>query len=131
MPLAVRTEGGEQIRFLELENERQVFTLDVQARPLEVAFDPDLRLFRRLAPDEAPPILRQVMVDRTTITVLLPEGGELRNVAETLASKLQNRSPSLVSGKDDLPAVPALVIGLEEQVDSGWSANSCRRGRTM
>jgi aminopeptidase N len=122
VPVAVRTEGGEKIRMLDLENERQAFTLDIQSRPLEVALDPDLRLFRRLAPDEAPPILRQVMVDRTTVTVLLPEGGELRNVAETLASKLQNRSPSLVSGKDDLPAVPALVIGLEEEVDS-WLAS--------
>ncbi|HVW64789.1 MAG TPA: M1 family aminopeptidase [Nitrosospira sp.] len=122
VPVAVQTEGGEQIRLLDLQNERQAFTLDVQARPLEVALDPDLRLFRRLASDEAPPILRQVMVDRTAVTVLLPEGGELRNTAETLASKLQNRSPSLVSGKDDLPLAPALVIGLEEQVDS-WLAS--------
>jgi aminopeptidase N len=118
VPVGVRTEGGEQVRLLDLENERQTFTLDVQGRPLEVALDPDIRLFRRLAPDEAPPILRQVMVDRNTVTVLLPERGELQNVAETLASKLQNRSLSFVSGKDDLPSVPALVIGLEEQVDS-------------
>lgn len=122
VPVLVRTEGGEQVRLLDLQNERQAFTLDIQARPLEVTLDPDLRLFRRLAPDEAPPILRQVMVDRTTVAILLPEGGELRSAAETLASKLQNRSPSLVSGKDDLPPVPALVIGLEEQVDS-WLAS--------
>ena len=128
VPGAIRTEGGDQIHMLDLQNERETFTLGVQARPLELTLDPDLRLFRRLAPDEAPPILRQVMVDRTTVTVLLPEDGELRKVAETLASKLQNRSPSLVPAKDSLPPVPALVIGLEDQVDS-WLAREHLPGR--
>ncbi len=122
VPVAIRTGESEELRTLDLESGRQVFTLDVAARPLEVVLDPNLQLFRRLMPDEAPPILRQVMVDRTAVTVLLPESGDLRQAAETLATKLQQRVPELVSGTDSAPAVPTLVIGLQEQVDA-WLAH--------
>lgn len=118
VPVAVRSEGGEEIRLLDLERGHQTFTLELRSRPLEVALDPDLRLFRRLMPDEAPPILRQVMVDRTVVTVLLPEDGEARTAAEALATKLQNRAPRIIPAVADLPMVPVLVIGLQEQVDA-------------
>ncbi|MEK7843011.1 MAG: M1 family aminopeptidase, partial [Pseudomonadota bacterium] len=121
VPVALRTEGGEEIRMLDLERGRQAFTLEVRTRPLEVVLDPDLRLFRRLLPDEAPPILRQVMVDRTVATILLPESGEACTTAEMLATKLQNRAPRIISATNSLPAVSILVIGLHEQVDT-WLA---------
>jgi hypothetical protein len=121
VPVAVRTAEGEEFHTLDLEKARQVFTLDVGARPLQVTLDPDLRLFRRLMPDEAPPILRQVMVDRTAATVLLPESGDAQSAAGTLAEKLQRRTQILVPEKETPPAVPVLVIGLEEQVDT-WLA---------
>ncbi|SCX47608.1 hypothetical protein SAMN05720354_10751 [Nitrosospira sp. Nsp1] len=121
VPVAVRTAGGEEFHTLDLEKTRQVFTLDVSAQPLQVTLDPDLRLFRRLMPDEAPPILRQVMVDRTAATILLPESGDVHSTAGTLAEKLQHRTPILASGTETPPAVPTLVIGLEEQVDA-WLA---------
>ena len=97
VPIAVRTEHGEELRTLDLGSARQAFTLETHDKPLKVALDPDLRLFRRLKPEEAPPILRQVMVDRTTVTVLLPESGEVRDAAGSLATKLQNREPKVVS----------------------------------
>jgi hypothetical protein len=122
VPIAIRTGESEELRMLDLESGRQIFTLDVAAWPLEVVLDPNLQLFRRLMPDEAPPILRQVMVDRTAVTVLLPESGDLRGTAETLAAKLQRRAPTLVSETDSAPDVPALVIGLQEQVDA-WLAH--------
>ncbi len=118
VPVALRTEGGEEIRILDLERGRQTFTLEVRTRPLEVVLDPDLRLFRRLLPDEAPPILRQVMVDRTVVTILLPESGEAHAAAEVLATKLQNRAPRIISPTNTLPAASALVIGLHEQIDA-------------
>ncbi len=128
VPVALRTAEGEEFRTLDLESGRQTFTLDTRTLPLEVTLDPDLRLFRRLTSHEAPPILRQVMVDRTTVTVLLPENGEARAAAETLAGKLQNRALKLVSVTDNLPAAPALVIGLQEQVDA-WLARHQLPGR--
>ncbi|MDN5835737.1 MAG: M1 family peptidase [Nitrosospira sp.] len=121
VPVAIRTGEGEEFHTLDLESGRETFTLETRALPLEVTLDPDLRLFRRLTPDEAPPILRQVMVDRTTVTVLLPESGEARAAAESLDVKLLNRALLLVSDADSLLVAPALVIGLHEQVDA-WLA---------
>jgi aminopeptidase N len=123
VPVGIRTAESEEIHVLDLERGQQAFTVDLRNRPTEVILDPDLRLFRRLAPDEAPPILRQVMVDHTAETILLPESGEARTTAETLAAKMQNRVPKLAApaNGDSLPAVPLLVIGLQDQVDA-WLA---------
>lgn len=121
VPVAIHTAEGEELRTLDLEKPRQTFILDIGAQPLQVTLDPDLRLFRRLMPEEAPPILRQVMVDRTAATILLPENGETRGAAETLATKIQNRAPKLVSATDTPPVAPTLVIGLQDQVNA-WLA---------
>ncbi|WP_255398976.1 M1 family metallopeptidase [Nitrosovibrio sp. Nv6] len=121
VPVAIHTAEGEELRTLDLEKPRQTFILDIGAQPLQVTLDPDLRLFRRLMPEEAPPILRQVMVDRTAATILLPENGETRGAAETLATKIQNRAPKLVSAADTPPVAPTLVIGLQDQVNA-WLA---------
>ncbi|SFW26986.1 hypothetical protein SAMN05216414_11042 [Nitrosovibrio sp. Nv17] len=128
VPVAIRTAEGEEVHLLELEQGRQTFTLAVGARPGEVALDPDLRLFRRLMPGEAPPILRQVMVDRNTVTLLLPEGGAARAAAETLAAKLQHRPSRPGEAADALPSAPVLAIGLEAQVDA-WLARHGLPGR--
>lgn len=128
VPVAIRTQEGEELRTLDFESERQVFSLDVGSRPVEVVLDPDLQLFRRLMPQEAPPILRQVMVNQTTLTVLLPESGKAQDTAQTLATKLQQRAPKLHAATDNLAPVPTLVIGLEEQVDA-WLARQQLPGR--
>ncbi|MEE8150525.1 MAG: M1 family aminopeptidase [Nitrosomonadaceae bacterium] len=117
VPIAVHTKEGKEIRTFDLDRGRQTFSFELRTKPLEVVLDPDFRLFRRLTPDEAPPILRQVMVDQTAVTVLLSGMGEARVVAEELAKKLQNRAPKIVSARDALTATPVLVIGLQEQVD--------------
>lgn len=123
VPVAIRTGEGEEYHALDLESAHKTFTIDVSSRPAAVALDPDLRLFRRLSTDEAPPILRQVMVDRAAAAILLPEGGEARTVAETLAQKLQRRMPKVTPEAGSLPAVPTLVIGLQPQVDA-WLARN-------
>ncbi len=117
VPITVHTKEGKEIRMFNLDRGRQIFSFEVRTKPLEVVLDPDFRLFRRLTPEEAPPILRQVMVDQTAVTVLLSGMGEERVIAEELAKKLQNRAPKIVSARDALTATPVLVIGLQEQVD--------------
>ncbi|MBE0624688.1 MAG: M1 family peptidase, partial [Burkholderiales bacterium] len=62
VPLVLRTAAGEIARRVELTRERETAVLELPAEPLEIALDPDLRLWRRLAPGEAPPILRDAML---------------------------------------------------------------------
>jgi len=124
VPVLIRSEDGESMRTLELERQSQGFALEVPGKPLEVGLDPELAVLRRLAADEAPAILRQVMVDAGTVTVLLPGAGKAREAAQSLAERLQDHAPKLIGADADLPPAPVLVIGLESEVDA-WLA---RRG---
>ena len=128
VPLAIRTEAGEKTQLVDLDSARKTFTVQVSARPREVALDPELRIFRRLAHDEAPPILRQVMVDPATVTVLLSEGGEARRAASALAVRLQDHAPKAFPPARRLRRAPALVIGLEGEVDA-WLEQQGLPGR--
>ncbi len=123
VPLVVRTAAGDETRTVEFQAERESFTLEFAARPLSVALDPDLRLFRRLARDEAPPILREVMVDPGTVTLVLATDSTLGRAAEALAGKLQDHAPRIIAPDTRLPVAPLLVIGLHDEVDA-WLARS-------
>jgi len=118
VPLAIRTEEGEEIHVVDLDLMQEAFTVQISARPREVALDPELRIFRRLARDEAPPILRQIMVDPRTVTVLLSEEGAARRAASALAARLQDHAPRPFDSDRELRKAPALVIGLEAEVDA-------------
>lgn len=118
VPVAIKTEEGTDIHQLDLQQNQQTFTLAILNKPLSVTLDPGLRLFRQLAPGEAPPILREVMVNPTTKTILLSENREIRHIAETLASRLQRRAPDIASASTKLSAAPTLVIGLQNEIDA-------------
>jgi aminopeptidase N len=122
LPLAVRTRAGEQTQWVELARERESFTFEVGARPTSVALDPEARLFRRLAREEMPPILREVMIDPAALTVVLPGDSAAHKAAETLAARLQERSPRMIAPDAPLPAAPLLVIGIHDAVDA-WLAH--------
>ncbi|TXI35992.1 MAG: M1 family peptidase, partial [Nitrosomonas sp.] len=117
----VETQQGSTIHRLDVGQAQQTFTLKLTDKPLAVSLDPDLRLFRHLAPGEAPPILREVMVNAATQTVLLSAQGETRKIAETLAAKLQDRKLEIITPDDPLSAAPTLVIGLQAEIDA-WLA---------
>lgn len=121
VPVAIETQQGSAVHRLDLQQAQQTFTLKLAHKPLAVSLDPDLRLFRQLASGEAPPILREVMVNAATQTVLLSAQAEARKIAETLAAKLQDRKLQTIAPDDPLTAAPTLVIGLQAEVDA-WLA---------
>jgi hypothetical protein len=123
VPIVVHTKEGKKSRTFDLDRDRQTFSFELSAKPLEIALDPGLRLFRRLTPDEAPPILRQIMVNQAAVTVLLSEMGGAHVAGYELAKRLQNRIPKIVSSKDTFIADSVLVIGLQEQVDRWISSH--------
>ena len=124
VPIVIRGAENEEIQVLEFQDMRQTFNIEVQARPLEIILDPDLRLFRQLAFGEAPPILREVMVNQLTETILLPQNDAVMTIAKNLASKLQNRTPKMIASTDILPTGPLLVIGLQQQIDAWLETNN-------
>ncbi len=124
VPLAIRTDKGQETHVVDFDLAQEAFPLNVSAPPHEVALDPDLHIFRRLASGEAPPILRQIMIDPATVTVLLPKEGEARQAAEALAERMQDHPPRLFPPTRFLRRAPALVIGLERDIDVWLKAQS-------
>lgn len=122
VPVAVQTESGEETHVLELQHAQQTFDLAISGKAQTVVLDPDIRLFRHLAPGEAPPILREVMVNATTVTVIVSPNDETREIALALAGKLQRRPPQLLAVDQPVTDVPTLVIGLQHEIDAWLEA---------
>jgi len=110
VPLVLRGGGRSWDAEVLLEGAATTVDLAVPAIPDEVVLDQDARLLRRLGPGEAPPIVRDLMVDlRASLRVLSPEAG-YRRAAREMADRLLDAPP------EDRPAVapldgPALVVG--------------------
>jgi hypothetical protein len=110
VPLVLRNRGRSWEEEVLLEGAGQTVDLTVPAIPDEVVLDPDARLLRRLGFGEAPPIVRDVMVDlRTSLRVLSPEEG-YRRAARELADRLLDAPPGDQSSSAPLDG-PTLVVG--------------------
>jgi len=113
VPLVLGFRGGsEETRWVDLARERARFTLAADRRPERIALDPQARVFRQLAPGEAPPILRQSMLDPTTVTVLA--GAEA--AGEALARRLTEHPLRLRPVTAPPPSAPVLLVGLVAEV---------------
>lgn len=117
VPLVFKTGAKDETRSADLDGAAATFPFKLQARASEVALDPDMRLFRRLGRGEAPPILRQTMIDPAVQTVIVGKGAA--GVARDLAAKMQDEPPRFRAGQDDVGESPLLVIGLDAEVE-GW-----------
>ncbi len=117
VPLVITTAEGKQEHIVELNQEQQSYTLESAARPLSLALDPDLRVFRRLDAAELPPILRQIITDPATLTVIPARDASLRETAQQLAGKLLDH-PSRFRDEAATPEIPSplLVIGTHQEV---------------
>ncbi len=115
VPLGVATDAGREDVIVSL-TERQQFVLPVAARPRSLVVDPDFRLFRRLAPSELPPIVREITLQATTQTTVLGADRQMREAGLALATRLLDREPTLAH--DHAGKEPRLVIGTPGDVDA-------------
>lgn len=116
VPVAVEDATGTHTHAVRLSGPETTVTLPASAPVRSVAVDPDHRLFRRLAPGETPPILRDVTLDPGSAVVLAADG-DGREPARALAARLIDGKARIVSaGKAD-PTIPLAVIGTAGVVD--------------
>jgi aminopeptidase N len=116
VPVVVDTDAGPQRHVVRLEGREARATLPVASRPMAVAVDPGHDLFRRLAPGEAPPVLRDVTLDPGA-SVVIAADGSAAETARALADRLmEGRARTVAADRTD-PARPLLLIGLEAAVE--------------
>ena len=120
VPVALRTARGDVVQSMDLDRQVASVSFDLDARPAELALDPDYRLWRRLGAGEAPPILRQVMLDPSTVTVL--PGAAARETARMVAATLQDHAPRVLTEAESVAGVPLLLVGLDDEVHR-WLAS--------
>lgn len=118
IPLVVRTAEGMETFRVPLSKPAEVVALTTRVKPITLAVDPNFQLWRRLAPGESPPILREAIAARAPV-VVLPGAVEpsFRAAAESLAGALLEHEPQFV---DKLPAdaAVALVMGPPASIDA-------------
>jgi hypothetical protein len=121
VPLRLRTEQGEATHAIDVEGERTVASFETPSRPAALLLDPDFELFRRLAPDEAPPILREAMVHPAVALALVPNGANADTARKLAAQLLDHPAKAFTGGP--LPRGPLVAIGLGEDLDP-WLAKN-------
>jgi len=114
VPVRVETEDGPRDYRVSLKAKSARFVLRVDARPVALEVDPDLRLFRRLTTEEVPPILRHLMLADRVRMIVAGDAPEVGAAAAAIARRLVEGSVEAVAAATDLPL---LVIGLAEDAD--------------
>lgn len=125
VPVRIVTEAGTTNLTIPIDGDQKTETVQLNGKIVSLNIDPEHSLFRRLLPGEAPPILRDILLDKAAETILLGEDEEWRNAAGSLAAALF-RTPSvppLAAGISKLPETPLLVVGRRAELDGFLKAH--------
>ena len=117
VPVRIATLAGAEHFDVKVDGAESSITLWLADRPTEVAVDPNFDVFRRLAPGEAPPILRDVMLSDAAQVVLPDDDGAARDAAAALAQRMMDVAPTFAEAQPDaVPDAPLLIAGTEDAV---------------
>jgi len=116
VPLRIRTRSGDLTRRVDLTRERDTALIELADEPIEIALDPELRLLRRLAAAEAPPILRDAMLAPHPALIIPSADAAVQAAARELSASLFERAPA-----EREAASALLVAGLHADIDA-WLA---------
>ncbi len=119
VPIVIETSGQSHHRWVRLEKPAQRFSVEIPAKARSLSIDPGHDLFRRLAPGEAAPILRDVTLAKTVTAIVAAETQEARDAAGQLARRLADSKVRIRAGGDGtLPKGPLMLIGTEKEVSA-------------
>ena len=114
VPVQIERADGIEHRTIRLSDGKAGATLDLTERPLSIGIDQRHDLFRHLADDEAPPILRDVTLHADTLTVIAANGSEATTeVAEELASRTLDTGLRRANAAEEaIGTSPLMLVGL-------------------
>lgn len=76
LPLTIKTDKREVMQTLQIEKEKENFELPVDGSPLELVFDRDYDVMRKLAHEESPPLISGLLGDDKKLLLIPDEGRE-------------------------------------------------------
>ncbi len=112
VPVVLEIGEDVETHWVEMHGEVGRFGIQTTESPTSISLDPDARVLRLLAPGEAPPILRQAMLDPATVAVMPGDP----DAAVRLARSFLEHPLRRVSPAQPLPTDPLLLIGLQHDV---------------
>ena len=119
IPVVIDTVAGRERRRIVLDAPQTIAMLDVNARPTGVRIDPDYDLFRRLLPEEAPPILRDVTLAADALTIIAADEAAADRIARQLAGRLLDTAAQLApDNPSKLGQAPLVIVGTTPQVEA-------------
>ena len=118
VPIRIDTDSGPERHIVDMDAPTTSARIDVAARALGLAVDPDYELFRHLAPGESPPVLRDVTLSDTALTVIAAEPGEASEAAAAVAAAVMDTGvrPAPAARARDAD-VPLLVVATDTHLD--------------
>ena len=117
LPVLLDTADGPQRHELVVADTLTRVEFVTPTKPRYLHVDPESDVFRRLQRDETPPILRDVTLNPSVITVIASADDEFAEVARKLAARLMDVEPRF----DSLPALqdssqPSLLIASNKEL---------------
>ena len=123
VPVVVETDATVERHHVTLDSAEAAFRLDTKGEVRALHVDPGHDLFRRLLPDEAPPILRDVTLSAEAATVIAVGDEAGAAAARELAGRMLDAAGSEADVEDGLPGdAPLLLIGTTAEVEAALAA---------
>jgi len=112
LPVAADIATGRIVKEVVLDRQRKSFELTYDENPRTLTVDPDFHVFRRLAPEESPPVLRDILLAPDAVTHIESDDDAFVTAATGLAERLLDVDPKPDTVTDqDFTGKPLLVIG--------------------
>ncbi len=119
VPIVIETPGQSHAKWVRLEKPAQRFSVEAPAKARTLFIDPGHDLFRRLAPGEAAPILRDVTLAKTVTAIVAVETKGAREAAGQLARRLADSKVRIRTDVErTLPKGPLMLIGTKKEVSA-------------
>jgi len=118
VPVQIETAAGVEQASLRVQDGAGSAVFKLEKKPLSVGIDQKHDLFRYLAADEAPPILRDVTLNQDALTVIATNGHQgADEIAKELAGRTLDTGVRLADLDDPAAGTsPLMLIGLAEDV---------------
>jgi len=119
LPVAADMATGRTVKKVVLDRQRKSFELTFDENPRALTVDPDFHVFRRLAPEESPPVLRDILLAPNAVFHIESEDNAFTTAANRLAERLLDVAAKLDRVTDqDFTGKPLLVIGEAQRLSA-------------